>query len=74
MAQDLAGIWAAASEDLLTYPLTEPVRAALLTAMSGPQQVSGCMSSAAVHVQGLCMMHSPSLLACQCGLQIVACG
>ena len=41
--QDLSGIWAAASEQLLTYPLTQPVRQALVAAMYGgtePSQVS----------------------------------
>ena len=43
MRQDLSGIWAAASEQLLTYPLTQPVRQALVAAMYGgtePSQVS----------------------------------
>ena len=44
MRQDLAGIWAAASEQLLTYPLAQPVRLALLAATYGglePSQVCG---------------------------------
>ena len=42
MRQDLSGIWAAASEQLLTYPLTQPVRQVLVAAMYGgtePSQV-----------------------------------
>ena len=43
MRQDLVGIWAAAAEQLLTYPLAQPVRRALVAAVYGgaePAQVS----------------------------------
>ena len=53
MRQDLAGIWAAASEQLLTYPLTQPVRRALLAAVYGGAEPALVCMHACMHA---CML------------------